>query len=236
MIRLWNTWFTFLNHKNNPFYIFLIQILGFRPENLSFYSLAFQHKSKHKQSNERLEFLGDAILDAVISEQLYVLFPEKNEGELSKLRAKIVNRQVLNSIGEALHLEKQLDYLSSGLPITETNILGNVLESLIGAIYLDKGYKHTQKYIENKLLKEHIDWKAIENVQLDFKTALLQYGQKNDLNFIFEVETESTTSANGHLFEVKLRLDNTVIALGNGSNKKKAEQEAAKIALEKMPF
>jgi len=172
-----NLYLRFFRPKTD-FSEYLVQILGFFPENLSLYELAFQHKSLHKKSNERLEFLGDSILDAVISEALYFRFPEKDEGELSKLRSKLVSRVFLNDIGQKLGLEKQLKYQLKTISILDTNMIGNTFESLIGAIYLDAGYARTEHFLKTQIFEKYVNWDEMDTKITDFKSKLTQFAQK----------------------------------------------------------
>lgn len=222
-----NLYLRFFGPKTE-FYKYLVQILGFYPENLSFYELAFQHKSVHKQSNERLEFLGDAILDAVISKELYFRFPQKNEGALSKLRSKIVSRTFLNAVGKKIGLDKHLKYHLNTISIEETNMIGNAFESLIGAIYLDGGIVLAEQFLKNEILEKHINWHEMDTKVVDFKSKVIQFAQKNAKKIEFVILKEE--SENRH-FEVEVKLDKNKIAKGTGSSKKKAEQNAAEKAL-----
>lgn len=233
MIFLRNLYQRFFS-KKTAFNKYLNQILGFYPRNLIFYKLAFQHKSKTKESNERLEFLGDAILDTVISRELYFRFPNKNEGELSKLRSKVVNRSFLNHLGKELKLEKHLNFQLNSISIDKTNIRGNTFEALIGAIYLDGGVKLAEYFLQEKIFKNHINWNEMDQKVIDFKSKLIQYSQKEviplEYVLIGEEQTESKTTA----FEIEVVLDGASLAKAKGSSKKKAEQLASKIALEKL--
>lgn len=226
--NLYNRYF----RKKSAFYNYLVQILGFYPENLSFYELAFQHKSTSKQNNERLEFLGDSILDAVISEALYFRFPEKDEGELSKLRSKLVSRTFLNEIGQKLKLETYLKYQLNSISIAETNLLGNVFESLIGAIYLDGGYALSVKFLETEILEKHVIWDEMDTKIVDFKSKMMQFSQKSGKKVEFHTLEEILTKENIRMFTVEILVDDQALALGSGSSKKKAEQQASELALE----
>lgn len=225
--NLYNRFF----RKKTAFYNYLYQILGFYPENLSFYSLAFQHKSKFKESNERLEFLGDSILDAVISDELYFRFPEKNEGELSKFRSKIASRTFLNKTGIALGLQNFLHFKLNQIPIEETNMIGNTLESLIGAIYLDGGYALAEQFLKKEIFEKHVNWDEIESKIVDFKSKMMHFVQKHGKTIEFEIIKETYFEANKMQFEVVLKIDGEEISRGIGSNKKKAQQFAAEKAL-----
>lgn len=228
-----NLYFRFFREKTE-FNQYLVEILGYYPENLYFYELAFQHKSVHKISNERLEFLGDSILDAVISKSLYFRFPNKNEGELSKLRSKIVNRTFLNIIGKEIGLHEYLKYHLNTIPIEETNMIGNAFESLIGAIYLDGGYAAAEQFLENQVFEKYVNWDEMDSKTIDFKSKLTHFAQKSGKTLQYLLLKEELHADNKKYFEVSLELDATSISIGTGSNKKKAEQDAAEKALEKL--
>ena len=198
------------------------------------YTLAFQHKSIHRKNNERLEFLGDAIIDAVISNILYFQFPNKNEGELSKIRSKIVNRNFLNQIGKSLEIEKWLKYKLHSSTIDKTNIWGNTFEALIGAIYLDQGFAVTDFFLKDKIVKKHIDWQKIDSLIIDFKSKLINYAQKHSKEIEFELLSENKEAANSRIFEIAIKLDSEIVGKGKGTNKKKAEQNASKDVLGKF--
>lgn len=223
--KLYQRFFT----KKTDFQVFLYQILGFYPENLSFYRLAFQHKSKHKENNERLEFLGDAVIDSIFSEILYHKFPHKNEGQLSQLRAKIVSRKHLNYLGKQLKLECFLQYELKNTSIENTNLLGNTFESLLGAMYLDLGYAKTKKVVQNKI-EPFFNWKDIEYTTIDFKSKLFQYAQKHHHSLSFNL-IQSNENGEPKYFETQVILNEKPLAKGSGRNKKQAEQNAARASL-----
>lgn len=226
--KLYQRFFT----KKTDFQVFLYQILGFYPENLSFYRLAFQHKSKHKENNERLEFLGDAIIDSIFSEILYHKFPHKNEGQLSQLRAKIVSRKHLNYLGKQLELERFLQYKLKNISIENTSLLGNTFESFVGAIYLDLGYAKTMQIVLRKI-EPLFNWKTIEHTTTDFKSKLFQYAQKHQHSLSFNL-IQSDENGEPKYFETQVILNEKPLAKGSGKNKKQAEQNAAKATLAKL--
>jgi len=182
------------------------KFLGFIPGNFYLYKLAFIHSSAplklHNGSlvnNERLEFLGDAILEAIVSDVIYKQFPYKNEGFLSKVRARIVQRDTLNliavNIGIPQLLKSQINKDNNTL-----NPFGNALEALLGAIYLDKGYNRTKKYVLKKILSDSSLTKEIITNGTDFKSQILEWGQKNKKEVIFSNEEMSNNHQNEHLF------------------------------------
>ena len=220
--------------KKTEFNKYLYQILGYFPKNLVYYSLAFQHKSLFKENNERLEFLGDAIIDTIVSEELYYKFPDKNEGELSKLRSKIVNRQFLNNLGKKLKLEKHLKLQLNTISIDETSIIGNTFEALMGAIYLDGGLDLAKYFLKEQIFKKYIDWKKIDREIVDFKSKLIQYSQKENIKLNYILLGTEQLNNNTTEFEIAVKMANKTISKAKGTNKKKAEQNASKIALKEL--
>ena len=210
--------------------------MGFIPGNKNLYELAFIHRSASlvlsngsTVNNERLEFLGDAILDAVVAEYLFSAFPKKDEGFLSKMRSKIVKRNHLNSLAINLGIEK--------LVVTNAinqnggkHICGNAFEALIGAVYLDKGYKKTKKFIINKILNEQIDLVELETKETDYKSRIIEWAQKRRTEVSFENQEEYTENDRSPIFISRVIVTNQLIGQGKGSSKKEAEQNAAEEA------
>ena len=215
----------------------LTKFLGFIPGNLYFYRLAFIHSSApvtlHNGTlvnNERLEFLGDAILEAIVSDVIYNQFPYKDEGFLSKVRARIVQRDTLNHIAVNLGIPKMLKSQINKDNNT-LNPFGNALEALLGAIYLDKGYKKTKKYVLKKILSDKSLTEEIITNGADYKSQILEWGQKNKKEIHFSVEEVPNDNQNEHLFFSTLTIENQKIGSGKGLSKKEAEQHAAEQAL-----
>ncbi|MCD6566313.1 MAG: ribonuclease III [Bacteroidales bacterium] len=213
------------------------KFLGFIPGNFYLYKLAFIHSSAplklHNGSllnNERLEFLGDAILEAIVSDIIYKQFPNKNEGFLSKVRARIVQRDTLNHIAVDLGIP-QLLQSQINKDNTTLNPFGNALESLLGAIYLDKGYNKTKKYVVKKILSDNFLTEEIITNGTDFKSQILEWGQKNKNEIIFSNEEMPNNYQNEHLFFSTLIIENQKAGSGKGMSKKEAEQNAAEQAL-----
>jgi len=214
-----------------------IKFLRFIPGNFYLYKLAFIHSSAplklHNGSlvnNERLEFLGDAILEAIVSDILYKQFPYKNEGFLSKVRAKIVQHDTLNLIAVNLGIPKLLKSQINEDNNT-LNPFGNALESLLGAIYLDKGYNKTKKYVLKKILSDSYLTRDMIINGTDYKSRILEWGQKNKKELIFSNEEMPNNHQNEHLFSSTLTIENRKAGSGKGMSKKEAEQNAAEQAL-----
>lgn len=205
-------------------------ITGLRPKNIPVYLLSVTHSSFlnendiESESNERLEFLGDAILDSIIAEYLFKKFPYKNEGFLTEMRSRIVKRETLNRIGKAIGLE-ELIKIGHGSKVNRS-ILGNALEALIGAIYLDYGFSKTSKFIEIKLIRPFIDLDELISTTDNYKSLLLEWGDKNSKEILFEIVKEEKHKAFTTFFAVA-QINGTIKGKGSGHNKKKAEQAAA---------
>jgi len=181
-------------------------------------------------NNERLEFLGDAILEAIVSDILYKQFPYKNEGFLSKVRARIVQRDTLNLIAVNLGIPKLLKSQINKDNNT-LNPFGNALESLLGAIYLDKGYNKTKKYVLKNILSDDLLTRDMIINGADFKSQILEWGQKNKKEIVFSDEEMPYNNQNEHLFLSTLTIENQKAGSGKGMSKKEAEQNAAEQAL-----
>lgn len=214
----------------------LKQVLGFYPHNLSVYKLAFQHKSAAtelqqglKLSNERLEFLGDAVLSSIISDVLYKKFPYKEEGFLTEMRSKIVSRKNLKQLAKALQLESFMVHNVSGT--VYDSIYGDAVEALIGAIYIDRGYKKVDSFVRNRIIKYHIDIDELEFKEENFKGKLLNWAQKEKHTVVFQFLDEDVDTK---LITVALLINDKEITQSVAYSKKRAEQQAAEIACAKF--
>lgn len=221
-----------LQKKDGIFYSKLKTLIGFTPQNLQLYSEAFTHPSyqhhRHKRkSYERLEFLGDAVLGSVVAEHLFLQAPEQNEGYLTKMRSKIVERRNLNELGEELNL---CDFLRSRLSMQQlgNNINGNLFEALIGAIYLDKGYDVCKKFIHQKLIERYGDLKKLERKIISYKSLLIEWCQKNKRKFKFETVEDTNDRSQELYFTSKLSIEGYATIRARATSKKKAEEKAAK--------
>jgi ribonuclease-3 len=225
-----------LSKKDKEFKQKLKNILGFYPDNLALYKQAFRHSSssseinEHQPSNERLEFLGDAILDAVVAEHLFIKFPDENEGFLTKLKSKIVNRKTLSEIGKKMEIREVLNYNQSRA-INLATIEGNALEAIIGAIYLDGGFDKAKQSLNNYVFRKNLDFNKLLTEEIDFKSKLFIWCQKKKLVIEFFVVSEINLNGIWH-YEVKVAINNNEFGFGKGLSKKAAEQLAAKETLE----
>lgn len=212
------------------------RILGFYPKNIGLYELALVHKSasiRHKDgtliNNERLEYLGDSILDAIISDYLFSLFPNKDEGFLSKIRSKIVKRKHLNLIAEKIGIQQLLVSNTDNCGEIK-HIYGDAFEALIGAVYLDKGYEKTMYFIVHQLIARHINLDEIINSESDYKSRIIEWAQKNHKDILFENEELYQESGKSPIFVSRVRVAYECLGEGRGSSKKEAEQNAAEDA------
>jgi ribonuclease-3 len=219
----------------------LKNLLGFVPGNLSLYRLAFRHKSVAqnvkkgvKNSNERLEFLGDAVLGSVVAEVLFKLYPFEDEGFLTELRSKIVNRGNLNQLARKLGFEQLIQYDSRMVNSTrQGSLLGDAFEALIGAIYLDKGYDFTKNFLVNHIIKSHIDIHTLEQTETNFKSKLIEWCQRHGKDITFEL-IENQDGESNKLFTVRASVDGEIMGQGKEFNKKNAEKLAAERACETL--
>jgi len=214
-------------------------IFGFYPKNIFLYKLAFRHKSVAKElyngikiSNERLEYLGDAVLSLVVADYLFKLFPFKDEGFLTEMRSKIVSRAQLNDLARKLGLNK-LIMVNQGSPGQFKSILGDAFEAFIGAMYLDKGYEYSKRIIINHIIKMHLDIDKLENLDLNYKSKLLEWTQKYKKEIEFKVIDEV---GNGHRkqYIVEVLVDNKMQGKGRDFSIKAAEQNAAEKACSRL--
>ncbi|MEO8886993.1 MAG: ribonuclease III [Mucilaginibacter sp.] len=219
----------------------LKNLLGFVPGNLSLYRLAFRHKSVAqnvkkgvKNSNERLEFLGDAVLGSVVAEVLFKLYPYEDEGFLTELRSKIVSRINLNQLARKLGFEGLIEYDSRVLGSSrQGSLLGDAFEALIGAVYLDKGYNFTRNFLVNHIIKSHIDIHTLEQTETNFKSKLIEWCQRHGKDVSFDL-IGNDDGENVKLFTVQASVDGEVMGQGKEFNKKNAEKLAAEKACEAL--
>lgn len=199
-------------------------LLGKKPKNLTLYQLAFKHSSVSKDSNERLEFLGDAILGAVVADYLFKKFPYKDEGFLTEIRSRIVKRESLNSLALKLGLDKIIVFQKGNN--SQKSIYGNALEAFIGAIYLDLGYKACFHFIISNMISPYIDLKETIENNRNFKSMLIEWAQKNEQSINFKIIHEEGLNHNKE-FTSQVVLGGKALTTGKGFSKKKAEQAAA---------
>jgi ribonuclease-3 len=221
--------------EGGNFFLQLKNILGFKPKSLFLYQKAFTHRSmnlKDKKGNainyERLEFVGDAMLSSVIAAYLYEQVPHGDEGYLTKMRSKIVSREHLNELGKELNL---IELIKSRIPRSNfgNNIHGNLFEALVGAIYLDKGYKVCEKFIYDSVIIPHVDIETLEGKVISYKSLVIEWCQKEKNTFDYEVYEDTGKDEFKH-FSVKLSINDKVVSKARATSKKKAEEKASKRA------
>jgi ribonuclease-3 len=215
---------------------FILQRFGYHPSNLSFFQQAITHKSLRNSgddsSNERLEFLGDAILDAVIAEYLYQRFPNEDEGYLTKIKSKVVSRKTLADIAEAMNLREIIQF-HKGRSINFASIEGNALEAIMGAIYLDGGYNAVKKSVQHHIFRKYVDLNRILEEEIDFKSKLFIWSQKKRLKLEYNILTEENVGGVWK-YTVIASVNDIHYGRGIGASKKIAEQAASKETLELM--
>ena len=224
--------------KNSQLQLFIRQSFGFKPKNIELYAQAFSHKSVAKKnaaglklSNERLEFLGDSVISTIVSEYLFEKFPNEDEGYLTQMRSRIVSRKSLNSLGAQIGLEPFVNYLKGNFPYK--SLLGNVFEALFGAIYLDKGYKKAKEVFIKKILEQYIDLENLEANNIDHKSQLLIYCQKNKLELEFKTINEQTIKGSIS-FTMGAYINGDLKGESTDLSKRSAEQAAAEIASQEI--
>lgn len=219
--------------EENRFRNDIAGIIGIQPKNLSLYKLATLHSSVGKVSNkgfrvsnERLEFLGDAILSMVIAEFLFKKYPYENEGFLTEIRSRIVKRESLNKLADKLGVPELVELQDEKQKRRKNSIYGNALEALIGAVYLDRGYPYCKNFVLNKIVKKNLNLKKIIHTDSNYKSKVIEWAQKENKDIAFE-SVEEVEAANQKEFEVSLVIDQQQISTGKGTSKKRAEQDAA---------
>ncbi|MDP4283336.1 MAG: ribonuclease III [Bacteroidota bacterium] len=214
----------------------LRNVLGFTPSKLNLYKTALSHRSVREgadENNERLEFLGDAILSSVVAHYLFMRYPYKEEGFLTEMRSKMVNRNQLNDIAVKIGLKKITIYNRFDNSLKISQIFGNTLEALVGAVYLDKGYEQTQKWVTLQIINPHLYMQDLENLDINQKNKLYGWANKNGKTLEFETLEEKIENGR-RLFTIAAKIDGVVIAEAKAYNKKDASQVAAQIAIEKI--
>lgn len=230
-----------LKNKDKEPYLSIYKITGFYPEDIQVYQQAFLHKSslveddngKHI-NNERLEFLGDAILDAIIADIVYKHFPNKREGYLTNTRSKIVKRETLNHIALELGLDKLVKYTTK-VNSHNNYIYGNALEALIGAVYLDQGYERCYDFIHRVFIQRFINIDTIARKEMNFKSHLIEWSQKNKLEVTFNIIESFNDNDGNPVFQTAVILAGDIqMGIGIGYTKKESQQNASQMAIKKL--
>ena len=223
--------------KERESYLCFYRILGFYPRNLKYYQQALLHKSTAVRSdegrllnNERLEFLGDAILDAVVGDIVFRHFEGRREGFLTNTRSKIVQRETLNKLAVEIGLDK-LVKTSNRSQSHNSYLYGNAFEAFIGAIYLDRGYDCCMQFIEQKILKQYIDLDKMSRKEMNFKSRLIEWCQKNKMQVSFELIDQVMDKDHSPTFSTEVHIEGIPAGSGTGYSKKESQQKAAQMAL-----
>ena len=229
-----------LFHKDRESYLCFYKILGFYPRNIRLYQQALLHKSTSIRSekgrplnNERLEFLGDAILDAIVGDIVYKHFEGRREGFLTNTRSKIVQRETLNKLAVEIGLDKLVKY-STRSSSHNSYMYGNAFEAFIGAIYLDQGYERCKRFMEEKIFKSYIDLDKMSRKEVNFKSKLIEWSQKNKVEVSFELIEQFLDEDYNPMFHTEIRIEGISAGKGTGYSKKESQQNAAQAALKKI--
>lgn len=231
MLTLFSFKRAFLDSNDKIFYDSVRRLTNLNLRNITLYKIAFQHKSNSTEhfSNERLEFLGDAALSLIIGDYLFRKYPLQNEGFLTDIRSRIVNRESLGLVAKKMGLDLLLQYDSSNG--RSKHVHGNTLEALVGAVYLDRGYNKCYDFVMQHLVHKYMDLDHVVAHDTNYKSAILEWASKNHKQVTFEFIEKIETDDN-KTFQTQILLDNTPICIGDGKSKKHAEQNAARKALE----
>lgn len=211
-------------------------MLGIKPGRYSLYYTALSHRSVKEgaaENNERLEYLGDAVLSAVVADYLFKRYPYKGEGFLTEMRSKMVNRQQLNDIALKMGLKKITLYNKFDNFLKGSQIFGNTLEALVGAVYLDKGYLRTKQWILQRIILPHLFVDDLEQIDINLKNRLIGWASKNGKLLEFETLNEKLEGTR-RIFTIAVKIDGMILSEGKGFNKKDASQVAAQVAIEKL--
>ena len=229
-----------LFRKDKKSYLCFYRMLGFYPRDIRIYEQALLHKSSSIKSdqgrllnNERLEFLGDAILDAVVGDIVYQKFDGKREGFLTNTRSKIVSRESLNHVAEQIGLSKLIKF-STRHSAHNSYMGGNAFEALVGAIYLDRGYAYCKYFMEHRIIGQYIDLNRVSRKEVNFKSKLIEWSQKNKVELIFELISQAVDEFNSPTFETEVVIEGIRTCKGKGYSKKESQQEAAHGVLNKI--
>ncbi len=228
-----------LFRKDKESYLCFYKMLGFYPRNIEIYQQALLHKSSSVKAkgrllnNERLEFLGDAILDAVVADIVYKRFEGKREGFLTNTRSKIVQRETLNRIAVQIGLDKLIKY-TTRQSSHNSYMCGNAFEALVGAIYLDRGYETSKFFMEERIIKPYLNLDKLSRKEVNFKSKLIEWGQKNRFLIEFNLLEQSVDEQQNPVFETQVMVENIPAGQGRGYSKKESQQEAAHETLNKI--
>ena len=227
--------------RDKEFYAAIDDMFGFMPHNIELYKLALIHKSASVEledgshiNNERLEFLGDAVIESITSDYLFIEFPDRDEGFMTQLRSKIVSRQSLNRIASKIGLDKHVISHAAG-NVTQKHIYGDAFEAMMGAIYLDKGYDFANRLLINDIFGQYLSIDEVLQSETDFKSRLIEWCQKNHYSIEFRTVNDGSSSMARPVFVSTVYIDGIAVGHGSGDSKKQAEQRAAHSVSEAKP-
>lgn len=235
-MRRWASRIFHLFRPDKDLLLQLEHLLGFTPRHMPYYQLAFTHRSNSEvvqDNNERLEFLGDAILGAVVAEYLFKKYPYQPEGFMTEMRSRMVRRESLNAVALRMGLNKLVNYNQQDRGLSRSHIFGNALEALVGAVYLDVGYARTRSFILKGIVKAYMDMDMIEATDTNHKNKLLSWAQRGGKKVVYDVVSELQEGAR-KVFTIAVMLDGQEVAKGTGYNKKEASQVASLKAIEAL--
>lgn len=228
-----------ISPKDKDLYLKLRKGFGIKPRNLELYRIALIHKSAStfralgkRVNNERLEYLGDAVLDAIVADYLFANFPTQKEGFLTKMRSRIVSRQSLNALAIEIGLDK-LVVTQTTNTLAQKHIYGDALEAFVGALYLDKGFRETSKWVLRHIFNKHINLSEVVETETDYKSRLIEWGQKKKVSVVFECRELEQIKGGAPLFEARIFVDGKQMGSGIGNTKKEAEQNASLVTIER---
>lgn len=227
--------------KEKELYSALYEILGFYPRRLEYYKVALTHKSRgfrsmqgHLFNNERLEFLGDAVLETVVSDIVFRKFERKDEGFLTTTRSKVVKRETLNRVAAELGLDRLVKKEKTDVTSHNYYMYGNAFEALMGAIYLDRGFDGCMWFFQHRILNVHINLEVLARSEMNFKSKLIELCQKNKIELEFILKDESSEKGNAPVFRTDVLMEKVCAGKGKGYSKKESQQHAAKEALQRI--
>ncbi len=217
----------------DPYYRTIRSLLGFTPDNAELYKVAFIHRSAsvvlpdgNAVNNERLEFLGDAVLEAIVSDYLFIEYPEHTEGFLTQIRSRIVSRASLDDIALRMGFEHHVVAHFPDQGAANKHLYGNALEAIVGAMYLDKGYDFTNRFVIDRVLRCYVDMEDLSHTETDFKSRLIEWCQKSKRTIRFQTAADGEADRQPQ-FLSKVIIDGIELGHGRGGSKKEAEQKAA---------
>jgi len=219
--------------RDKAYYGMIDDLFGFVPHNIELYKLALIHKSASlilddgsAINNERLEFLGDAVIESVTSDYLFIEYPDRDEGFLTQLRSKIVSRQSLNALAVGLGLDRRVVF-NGGLGGAQKHIFGDAFEAMMGAIYLDQGYDFVNRLLIGEIYGKFLNLDELTESETDFKSRLIEWGQKNHHRVVFRTEGDRSGTRSHPVFYATVLIDGIEVGHGFGDSKKEAEQQSA---------